>query len=123
MVEVFYPGLRLWILLMDGAQETYEEACSQVPGNRRSCIAQLLRYIERLGDFGTLHSEDQFRHEDNGIHAIKARRGLRAYGWFDSYRGHKVFVISHFVLKKRAKLDPADLKRAEAQRTVYQEVT
>jgi hypothetical protein len=120
-VEVFYRGVRLLILLMPGAAESFGEACAGVPGNRDACPAQLVRLIKRLADFGTLHSKDQFRHEGDQTYAIKARCGLRAYGWFDGYEGRAAFIISHYILKKRDKLDPADKEMIDANRTRFKE--
>jgi len=69
------------------------------------------RLVERLADFGKLQSPEQMRNEGDGIWAIKARCGLRAYGYYAPYQ-KGVFVISHFVHKKKNKMDPADHKRA-----------
>ena len=120
-MEVFYRGVRLSILRMPGAAATFDDACAAVPGNREACPAQLVRLIKRLADFGKLHSRDQFRHEGNQIYAVKARCGLRAYGWFDSHEGRAAFVISHYILKKRDKFDPADGRVVEANRTAFKE--
>ena len=54
--------------------------------------------------------------EGEGISAIKTTCGLRAYGWFDNVNNRKAFVISHVILKKRQKADPADSKKALAER-------
>jgi hypothetical protein len=81
--------------------------------------SQLLRLIERLADFGKLHSPDQFNYETDGIFAIKARCGLRAYGWYHSQR-RSVFVISHFIMKKKQKLNPIDIERALRNKAQYE---
>jgi hypothetical protein len=121
LVEVFYRGDRLTVLLMPGASVTFEEACARVPGNKDACPAQLLRLLKRLADFGTLHSCDQFRHEGDQIYAIKARCGLRAYGWFDAYEGRTAFVISHYILKRRDKFASTDREAVLANRTTFKE--
>lgn len=120
-MEVFYEGNRYWILQMPGACESFTEACAGVPGNKDACPAQLVRLIKRLGDLGKLHSRDQFVHEGDGTYAIKTRCGLRAYGWFDRYRGRAAFVISHYILKKRQKFDPADQSIVEKNKMRFKE--
>jgi hypothetical protein len=121
LIEVFFTGAQLTIVRMPGAAASFEAACADVPGNRQACIAQLVRLIERLGDFSTLHSLDQFRYEGDRIYAIKARCGLRAYGWFDQYQGRAAFVISHYILKRRDRFDPRDRDVVLAYRTQYKE--
>jgi hypothetical protein len=118
-VEVFYQGAVRSVLYMPGTSETFQAACAQVPGNKDACPGQLIRLIQRLADFGRLRSGDQFVHEGNQIYAIKARCGLRAYGWFDTFEGQAVFVISHYILKKQQKLSQADIAIVEKNRTVF----
>lgn len=93
---------------MPGAAASFDEACADVPGNRDACPAQLQRLTERLADFGKLHSREQFRHEGDQIYAIKARCGLRAYGWFGAHEGRAAFIISHYILKRRDQFSSRD---------------
>jgi hypothetical protein len=58
--------------------------------------------------------------EDDGFYAIKARCGLRAYGWFHTHQ-RGVFVISHFIMKKHKKLKKRDKERMENNRKAYEE--
>ena len=57
--------------------------------------------------------------EGDGIFAIKATCGLRAYGWHDTHQGRRVFLISHVVLKRRQGLNPADKARAVTAREEF----
>jgi hypothetical protein len=118
-VEVFYQGAVRWIVHMPGAKESFDAACGLVPGNRDACPAQLVRLIQRLADIGRLNSPEQFVHEGDQIFAIKARCGLRAYGWFDTFKDRRVFVVSHYILKRRQKLDPADIVIVDRNRAVF----
>lgn len=113
---LFYKGRTFEIRWAADAKESQATAYGHADEN---CIAQLNRMIERFADHGKLHSPEQMNNEGDGIYAIKARCGLRAYGWYhSSIRG--VFVISHFICKKKQKLDSADLDRSNANRRTYE---
>jgi hypothetical protein len=58
-------------------------------------------------------------HEGDGIFAIKATCGLRAYGWHAQHQGKRAFIISHVIMKDRRKLDTADRERARAARAQF----
>lgn len=94
------------------AKESWKEVSDRAPDQ---CVAQLVRLAQRLADFKKLHSPDQFNDEGDGFWAIKARCGLRAYGWFHSKK-RGVFVISHFILKTKPKLLPEDKERMKRNR-------
>jgi len=107
-----YSGRTLRIDLTDDARETWPQV---LVSSDTACQMQLRRLVERLADMGRLQSPKQIRDEGDGIWAIKARCGLRAYGYYDPHR-RGVFVISHFVHKKRDKMDPADHAKARDNR-------
>jgi hypothetical protein len=54
--------------------------------------------------------------EGDGIFAVKATCGLRAYGWFCHVNSRRAFVVSHIVLKRKQQADPADIRRAVAEK-------
>ncbi len=114
---LFYTGKIFVIEETDDAVNSRPLAESQA--QPISCIAQLKRMIERFADHGKLNSPDQINDEGDGFFAIKARCGLRAYGWYHQDR-QGVFVISHYICKKKQKLDAADIARANANRNSYQ---
>ena len=118
--KIFSQGASLRIEWTDDGEESLKEAELQVPGSRDACKAQLRALIQRLAEIGKLRSGDQFRHEGDQIYAVKTRCGLRAYGWFHGNR-RGVFVLSHFIMKKKDKLDPKDLNRAKEIRRLYEE--
>ena len=115
---VFYRGARRLILFAPGAEATLEEAKGHVrPQVREACTAQIYRVLKRLGDFPQVRNTELFRSEGNGVFAVKARCGLRGYGWFQTLSsGESAFVVSHFILKKRQSLDPSDVEQAVAAR-------
>lgn len=112
---LFCKGSHYEISQTPDAKSSWEEATGHA---KEACIAQLVNLIKRLSDIGKLNSPDQFNHEGDGIFAIKARCGLRAYGWFHAHR-RGVFMISHFRYKNWQKLDPADLRRAKKNRKLF----
>lgn len=116
---IFAKGVARTIEGTDDAQTTLAEAEAQVPGSKEGCKAQLYALIKRLADFGKLSSPDQMRLEGDQIFSIKTRCGIRAYGWWHRKR-RGVFVISHFIMKKKDKLDPRDLDRAKQNRDRYE---
>jgi hypothetical protein len=80
-----------------------------------ACEAQLRALAKRLADVGKLRTPDQFNPESDKFFAIKARCGLRAYGWYHSeHRG--VFMISHFIYKTWPKLAAEDKARMRGNR-------
>jgi hypothetical protein len=111
----FHSGSKLHIELTTDALASLTEAESHVPDTQAACKAQLRRLLQRLAETGTLQSPEQWNTEGGGFFAVKTRCGLRAYGWYHAHR-RGVFVVSHFIYKKRQKLDPADIDRAERNR-------
>jgi hypothetical protein len=116
---LFYTGVNFTIEETDDAVES--KIAAQAQAQPTTCIAQHIQLIQRFADFGKLSSPDQMVPEGDGIYAIKARCGLRAYGWYHSQK-RGVFVISHYICKKKQKLDPADLARAISNRDSYERV-
>jgi hypothetical protein len=115
-MSLIYEGRVYKIVQTEDAEVSQPEAEAHA---RKACIAQLDAMIKRLANMGKLNSPKQINNEGNGIWAIKARCGLRAYGWYcRCERG--VFVISHYIYKKQQRLDPRDMARAEGNRSSYE---
>lgn len=115
----YLRGAALSIWLRVGAEDTWNEAEKLVPKSLSACPRQFRARMLQLAETGRLRSPDHMNHEDNGVYAIKATCGLRAYGWHESHEGRRVFVISHVSLKKGQKLDPKDRERTEEARTTF----
>lgn len=98
------------------AKTSWTKATDMAPD---ACVVQLVRLAQRLADRGALRSPDQFNDEGDGFWAIKARCGLRAYGWFHSTK-RGVFVISHFIVKKKPKLALKDKERMKSNKHAYE---
>lgn len=119
-MDEYFAGAKLTIWLRLGAKASWDEAEQLVPGNLAACPATFRARLERLAEVGRLRSPDHMNHEGQQIYAVKAHCGLRAYGWFDQVNSGRAFIISHVILKKKDKLDPADLSRAMAHRAAYE---
>lgn len=114
-------GNSLDVLITEEGIESQEQAFSHVPPNQKACIAQLFKRLDKLAAKGRLRTPDEFTNEGPKIYAVKARCGLRAYGWFSSDKsGKKIYVIGHVVLKKSRKANPADLERTRKLREHYE---
>lgn len=112
---LFHRGAKFDIEFTDDAGDSLTDAESHVPPNQSACKAQLRRLLTQLAERGQLSSPDQWNTERDDFFAVKARCGLRAYGWFHKHR-RGVFVVSHFIFKTRQNLDPADIHRANRNR-------
>ena len=117
----YIRGAALSIWLRPGAEESWREAERGVPGNRAACPVQFRARMQHLADNGRLRSPDHMNAEGDGIFAIKATCGLRAYGWHDQHENRRAYIISHVVLKDRQKLDPADKARAIRAREEFRQ--
>jgi|HubBroStandDraft_3_1064219.scaffolds.fasta_scaffold474663_1 hypothetical protein len=116
-MEEYERGTCLSIWRTADARPTWTEAVGQVASHKREQQeAQLIARLSILASRGVLRSPDHIRAEGQGIFAVKTNGGLRAYGWHSNIDGRRAFVISHVVLKKTDKLNPADLNRAVACR-------
>lgn len=111
-MEQWYGGGYLAIWLLPGCRTSWEEAEGRVPGNQSACPNQFRARLKQLAEVGRLRNPDLMNSEGNGIQAVKASCGLRAYGWFCHVNGARAFVISHVVLKRENRADPADIAKA-----------
>jgi hypothetical protein len=128
VMDEFYVGSCKTILLFPGAQASWDSAESLVPpakkgktGKKSDGRTQFRARIKHYADRGQLQFPGHMNSEGEGCFVIKANCGLRAWGWPQHLNGKAVFIISHVVLKKTRKADPADLARTIAARKQVQE--
>ena len=108
--------------MTDHGSDSLLTAEKGVPNTQNACKAQLRRLLGWLGDQGELKSPTQLRHEGDGIYAVRARCGLRAYGWFCKDKdGKDLFIVEHVVLKKQQKMNKGDFERTDKERKAYDE--
>lgn len=117
-MDEYYSGSTLSIWLCVGAEDSWTQAEQSVHVAHQ---AQFRAVLKRLAEFGRLRVPDHMNTEGEGICAVKGTSGLRAYGWFDQVNGRRAFIISHVILKKKQKLDRADLAKAIGQKEAYRE--
>jgi hypothetical protein len=112
-LEEYAAGDHTTIWRLPGSVETWGTAVGQVKTQiREAQEAQLIARLGLLADTGKLRAPRMMNHEGDNIYAVKTTKGLRAYGWFTQVQDKRAFVISHVILKKTDKLDPADRARA-----------
>jgi len=119
-VDQWYAGQTLTIWLRPGCLDSWDAAEAGVPGNQRACLEQFRARLKRLADHGKLRNPDYMNAEGDGISAVKATCGLRAYGWLCHVDGRRAFVVSHVVLKRENRADPRDIARAAADRVAFE---
>ncbi|MCG5538966.1 hypothetical protein [Halorhodospira sp. 9622] len=116
-MRTLYEGKKSDIRATDAAWKAWQQARAQVPGNQSQCEAQLIARLQTLADRDHLPIPKALSREGDGIQAVKAHCGLRAYGWFTSdSKGKKLFIIAHAVMKKQDKALKQDLDRVKAER-------
>jgi hypothetical protein len=125
-MDEFYDGKRKTIWLYPGAQESWDDAESSIPPDKKGAKkkgsqAQFRARIAQFADTGELRSPDHMNSEGDGCFVIKANCGLRAWGWMQHVEGRAAFIISHVVLKRTKKADPADLERTKKARKIVKE--
>lgn len=119
-MQAWHKGQVLTIWLWTGCQESWDGAEALVPGSRAGCKAQFRARLALLADRGVLRCPDHMNPEGDGIFAVKSSCGLRAYGWHCSYDGRRAFVVSHVVMKKTQKADPAELRSAKSAKAAFE---
>lgn len=97
----WYRGHSLTIWFMPEATQSWYDVESYVT---KACAVQLLALLQRLGDVGKLRSQDAYEGYGDNIFAVKARCGLRAYGWVDG----KNWVVSHCTYNKDQEITDND---------------
>ncbi|SRR6266403_385418 len=127
VMDEFYVGRCKTILLFPGAEASWNAAELLIPpvkkGKKSNAPTQFRARIKRYADTGQLMSPDHMNSEGEGCFVIKANCGLRAWGWPRHLNDKAVFIISHVVMKKKQKADPADLARTVAARKRVEEDT
>lgn len=114
---IYYAGNKLTIHFTSDAEKTYNEIQAST---KEGYLISFKALVYRLADFGKLRSPDQFRIENRKnpkAWAIKGKDGIRAYGW----QIKNGFVISHFIKKKKDKLDQKDIEKVKKNIKTFNE--
>lgn len=116
-------GRAIDIYFCDGAHETLEQILAKASKDRKlaGMAAKIDALFERFVDAGKLSNREHFNSEGDGFWAFKAYQ-LRAYGWY-SRRLPRAFVVSHFVIKKKDKLQAVDKDRMQRNRKDFEQAS
>lgn len=118
-----YAGHKFTVIHCEGAIKSFQSALASVDARKhKAFIRGLIQQITRLAN-GERMSQENFPKEgvlpnkpgQSGTKNFKAlkRIPIRGYCWLSETQENTYF-ISHYIAKKRGKLDPADTKRVGA---------
>lgn len=102
---------RIFGLLINGVCEA-EEYVKGLSEKERSKLMPLLQYTARAG---TIKNEQKFKSIGDGLFEFKGFQS-RMFCFFDEGR---IIILTHGCIKKRDKLDPAEVKKARSRREEY----
>jgi len=103
--------ITVWEIVKNQTSE-FRELVSKLSTKEKNV---LLAKITTIADHGPLRNEEKFRHEGEGIYAIKQNQ-IRVYCFFEQDR---MVVLTHGFIKKSKKADPKQLSKAIKIREEY----
>jgi phage-related protein len=98
-------------LMINGTCEA-EEYLKGLPDKEKQKLFPLLKYT---ADSGPVKNEQKFKSIGDGIFEFKGFQS-RLFCFFDEGR---IIILTHGCIKKRDRLDPADIKKARSRREDY----
>lgn len=103
------------------AHKTRDKVLARARNDRQlqRMVARIEALFETFVETGKIANPEHFNSEGDGFWGFKAYQ-LRAYGWYSKHLP-QAFVISHFVIKKKDKLDPEDKDRMQRNRKVFEQ--
>jgi len=108
------PAFTIRVVVQDGRNAVVEFLRDDLQQTERAKVMALLEYVV---EHGPLLNEEKFRHEGNGVYALKTST-VRLYGFFD---GQRQIVLTHG-FKKHArggkKVQARERERAERMRAM-----
>lgn len=134
MLEAEYKGTVRTVADCEGAGSSLLEALAGLSKRPKSAgnpspfdraFAQMFELRKKLADCYQLKCPDEFRKESNlpdgqYFYALRTAKGVRAYGWH-SRKHPGTFLISHYIMKQRQELLPADTSRVVRNWRKYEE--
>src|SRR6266487_334918 len=78
--------------------------------------ARVQGYLDRIKEHGLITNPEQSKKLENGISYFRTRGGARVFYFTDIDR---VLVCANGYIKKKDKLDPSEIRRAEIWRRKY----
>src|SRR6266704_224893 len=102
---------KIYGLLINGACEA-DEYLKELSEKEKSKLIPLLKYT---ADTGPVKNEQKFKNIGNGIFEFKGFQS-RLFCFFDEGR---IIILTHGFIKKRDKLDSADIQKARSRKEDY----
>ena len=102
---------KIYGLLVNGACEA-DEYLKGLSEKEKSKLIPLLKYT---ADAGPVKNEQKFKSIGNGIFEFKGFQS-RLFCFFDE---GKIIILTHGCIKKRDKLEPADIQKARSRKEYY----
>jgi len=97
----------IYEIIRDGKNEI-RDFLQSLKAWQPSHYLKVMKRLEIVSSFGPSKRQDKFRHEGDGIYAIKVSQ-VRLYCFFDQGR---MILLAHGSIKKQNKARPEDLKKA-----------
>lgn len=111
--KVIARGEKFAILEIErNGTSTLKKFFKSFSGEQQAGVTSAIKFI---ADKGPPNNESKFRHEGDGIYAIKDGQ-IRIYCFYDT---DSQIVLTNGVIKKAKKADPNELKRAKKLRKAY----
>lgn len=79
-------------------------------------VARFQRYLDRIKNHGLITNPDQSKQIANGLFYLRTWGGLRVFYFLDE---GKIMICANGYMKKKDKIDPKELKRAEIWKLKY----
>jgi phage-related protein len=102
----------IYVLEENGSCELLE-FFENAPGGE---VARIQRYFDRIKNHGVITNPEQSKHIGNGIYYLRTWDGLRVFYFFDV---GKMVICTNGYIKKKNKIDPKEVKRAEIWKQKY----
>jgi len=102
---------KVYGLLVNGTCEA-EEYLKWLSDKEKSKLMPLLQYTVQTG---TLKNEQKFKSIGDGLFEFKGFQS-RLFCFFEQ---GKIIILTHGCIKKRDKLDPAEVKKARSRKEEY----
>lgn len=102
---------KIYGLLINGTCEA-EEYLKGLSDKEKSKLMPLLQYTVQTG---TLKNEQKFKSIGDGLFEFKGFQS-RLFCFFEQ---GKIIILTHGCIKKRDKLDPAEVKKARSRKEEY----
>lgn len=92
------------------------EFLSRLNNSHPGEMSRLVRAFDRVKDLGLMRNTEFFKPIGNKLYEFRTRGGVRVFGFLDI---EKMVICTSGYIKKKKKLDPVEVERAETWRRKY----